>query len=143
VRDIVPNLTRTRRFLVGGFRTAASMVEALDRNIDGISLGRPAAQEPRFPTELLAGKITGAIAPPMELISNIWMGLMASDVQMWQIARGLEPFDASDEKAVNAFKEAYAGFVERMKADGDKLEVHGVAELTAPEASSHLYGDAY
>jgi len=143
VRDIVPNLTRTRRFLVGGFRTAASMVQALDRNLDGISLGRPAAQEPRFPTELLAGKITGAITPPMELISNVWLGLMASNVQMLQVGRGLEPFDASDEKAMSAFKEAYAAFAEKVKADGDKLEVHGVAELTAPEASSHLYGDAY
>ncbi|KAI0474282.1 NADH:flavin oxidoreductase/NADH oxidase-like protein [Xylaria cf. heliscus] len=55
VRDIVPELTRTRTrtFLVGGFRTAASMVRALEQSLDGISLGRPAA-------DILAGRAVAA-----------------------------------------------------------------------------------
>ncbi|KAI3322325.1 NADH:flavin oxidoreductase/NADH oxidase-like protein [Xylariaceae sp. AK1471] len=143
VRDIVPNLTRTRKFLVGGFRTAASMVHALDESLDGISLGRPAAQEPRFPTEILAGKVTGAVKPPYEVIAGVVLGLTVSGSQMLQIGRGLEPFDASDEKAMAAFKEALAAHSVKLAADGYKLVVHGPPELTAPETSSRRYGDAY
>ncbi|KAI1814446.1 NADH:flavin oxidoreductase/NADH oxidase-like protein [Poronia punctata] len=143
VRDIVPNLTRTRKYLVGGFRTAASMVQALDRDLDGISLARPAAQEPRLPTDILAGRVTGAIRPLMEFIADIWPGLQASNAHLLQIGRGFEPFDLSDEKAAAAFKEDYAVFAAKLAADGDKLKVHGVTELTAPGTSSRLYGDAY
>ncbi|KAI8624817.1 NADH:flavin oxidoreductase/NADH oxidase-like protein [Xylariaceae sp. FL1651] len=143
VRDIVPNLNRTRKFLVGGFRTAASMVKALDQSLDGISLGRPAAQEPRLPTDILAGRVTGAIQPPLEFLVNFWLGLMAAGVHLRQIGTGLEPFDASDEKAVAAYKEAMAAYFAKLAADGDKLEVHGVPDMTAPETSSRHYGDAY
>ncbi|KAI0540599.1 NADH:flavin oxidoreductase/NADH oxidase-like protein [Xylaria digitata] len=143
VRDIVPNLTRTRKFLVGGFRTAASMVQALDQSLDGISLGRPAAQEPRITTQILAGKVTGAIKPPREFLVNLNLGETASGSQMLQIAKGLEPFDASDEKAVAAYKRAEADQSARLAADGDKLEVYGYPELTVPEASSHPNGVAY
>jgi hypothetical protein len=143
VRDIVPNLTRTRKYLVGGFRTAASMVQALDQSLDGISLGRPAAQEPRLTTEILAGKVTGAIRPPHELIAGVMIGLVASGSQLLQIGRGFEPFDASNEKALAAFKEATAAHYARAAADGDTLEMHGFPELTAPETSSQPYGVPY
>lgn len=143
VRDIVPNLTRTRKFLVGGFRTAASMAQALDQSLDGISLGRPAAQEPRIVTDLLAGRITGAVKPPREFLVDLRLGETAAGSQMSQIARGLEPFDASDEKAVAAYKRAEAAHSARLAADGDRLEVRGYPQPTGPETSSHPYGFAY
>jgi 2,4-dienoyl-CoA reductase-like NADH-dependent reductase (Old Yellow Enzyme family) len=143
VHDIVPNLTKTRKYLVGGFRTAASMVQALDQSLDGISLGRPAAQEPRLPADILAGKVTGAIRPPHDVIAGVMLGLTVSGSHLLQIGRGQEPFDASNEKAMAAFKEALAAQSAKLAADGGKLEVHGYPEPNSPETSSRPYGDAY
>ncbi|KAI0389962.1 NADH:flavin oxidoreductase/NADH oxidase-like protein [Xylariaceae sp. FL0594] len=141
-RQIAPGLTRTRRYLVGGLRTAASMAQALD-HVDGVSLARTAAQEPRLPTDILSGKITAAIKPPMDLVKDLWCGMAAAAAHMLQIGTDREPFDTSDERALAAFKEAYAIFGKRLAEDGDKLEVHGCVKLDAPETSSHVYGDAY
>ncbi|CAJ2503210.1 Uu.00g106040.m01.CDS01 [Anthostomella pinea] len=142
VKDIVPHLTTTKKFLVGGFRSAASMVEALD-SLDGIALGRPAAQEPRFPVDLLAGKITGAIKSPKEFGDDLWLSLAAAGCQMRQVGQGREPFDSSNEKAAAAFKVKLDEHIAKLMADGDKLEMNGFPDLTAPETSARAYGDAY
>ncbi|KAL7623489.1 hypothetical protein AAE478_007171 [Parahypoxylon ruwenzoriense] len=142
VGDIVPHLSKTKKYLVGGFRTAASMVKALD-DLDGISLGRPAAQEPRFPTDILAGRITGAIKPRDEILNELLIHLAAAATQMRQIAKGQEPFDLSDPKAVDSFKAALRNHSAKAIADGDKLEFGGYADLTGAETSSHPYGVPY
>lgn len=142
VRDIVPHLSKTKKYLTGGFRTAAAMVKALDI-LDGIGIGRPAAQEPRFATDLLSGKITGAIRPKDEILNEVMVHLVAAGTQLRQIAKGREPFDTSDPKAVASFSADMGAHFGRVMADGDKLEVHGFVDLTSPETNSHLYGDAY
>ncbi|KAI1416085.1 NADH:flavin oxidoreductase/NADH oxidase-like protein [Hypoxylon sp. FL1857] len=142
VKDIVPHLSKTRKFLTGGFRTTAAMVSALD-NLDGIGLGRPATQEPRFPTNVLAGKVTAAIKARDEILDQVLVHLTAAGAQMRQIAKGQEPFDISDPKAVEKFLSELGEHMAKVMADGDKLEFRGYPDLKAPELTSHPYGEAY
>ncbi|KAI2624834.1 NADH:flavin oxidoreductase/NADH oxidase-like protein [Hypoxylon sp. NC1633] len=140
VRDIVPHLSETKKYLTGGFRTSAAMVSGLEI-LDGIGLARPAAQEPRLPTEILAGKITGAVRPRDEVLNNLIIHLMAASAQLRQIGKGQEPFDLSDAKAVEVFNEELRNHMANAGVDGDKLEVRRVFDLEAPEVTSHLYGE--
>ncbi|OTA70716.1 FMN-linked oxidoreductase [Hypoxylon sp. EC38] len=142
VRDIVPHLSKTKKFLTGGFRTTAAMVKALDI-LDGIGLGRPAAQEPRLPNDILSGKVTAAIKPRDEIIDEFLIHLTAAGTQMRQIAKGQEPFDMSDPKAVEKFLAEVGEHMAKLMADGDKLEFRGYPDLKAPELNSHPYGEAY
>ncbi|XXH03649.1 hypothetical protein Hte_010054 [Hypoxylon texense] len=142
VRDIVPHLSKTKKYLTGGFRTAAAMVSALDL-LDGIGLGRPAAQEPRLPADILSGKVTGAVRPRDEVVNQVMVHLSAAGAQMRQVAKGREPFDLSDATAVEKFNAELGQHFGKVMADGDKLEVRGFVELTAPETSSHPYGVTY
>ncbi|KAI1773414.1 NADH:flavin oxidoreductase/NADH oxidase-like protein [Hypoxylon cercidicola] len=142
VRDIVPHLSTTKKYLTGGFRTAAAMVSALGL-LDGIGIGRPAAQEPRLPLDILSGQVTGAVRPQDEVLNQVMTHLVASGAQMTQIAKGKEPFDLSDPKAVPSFLVEMGEYFGRVMADGDKLQVRGYPVLTAPETTSHPYGDAY
>ncbi|OTB01445.1 hypothetical protein M426DRAFT_64004 [Hypoxylon sp. CI-4A] len=142
VRDIVPHLSTTKKFLTGGFRTAAAMVDAL-AILDGIGLGRPAAQEPRLASALLSGRVTGAVRPKDEILNNFIAHLSAAGTQIWQIARGQEPFDLSNAKAVESYNAAFGAHIGRLVADAGKLEVYGFPEVTSPETASHPYGTAY
>ncbi|KAI1372879.1 NADH:flavin oxidoreductase/NADH oxidase-like protein [Hypoxylon crocopeplum] len=142
VRDIVPHLSKTKKYLTGGFRTAAAMVKALDI-LDGVGIARPAAQEPRLPSDILAGKVTGAIRPRDEILNELFVHLAAAGTQMRQVAKGQEPFDSSDEKAAEAFNAELAVHFGKAMADGDKLEHRGFPDLSAPETTSHPYGTAY
>ncbi|KAI0164521.1 NADH:flavin oxidoreductase/NADH oxidase-like protein [Hypoxylon sp. FL1284] len=142
VRDVAPRLSTTRSYLTGGFRTAAAMVDAL-RLLDGVGVGRPAAQEPRFAADVLAGRVTGAVRPRDDVLDRFVMHLFAGGTQMRQVAKGREPFDLSDPAAVATFAADAERQFARRAADGDKLEVYGFADLTAPEVNSHPYGVPY
>lgn len=142
VRDIVPHLSTTKKYLTGGFRTAAAMVEALNI-LDGIGLGRPATQEPRLPADILSGKVTGAVRPRDDVLNQVMVHLTAAGSQIRQVAKGKEPFDLSDAAAVEKFSADMGQHFGRVMADGDKLEVRGFPELTAPETNSHPYGVTY
>ncbi|KAI1331750.1 NADH:flavin oxidoreductase/NADH oxidase-like protein [Xylariaceae sp. FL0255] len=144
VNEIVPNLNRTRKYLVGGFRTATSMVKALKQQpLDGISIGRPAAQEPRLAKDILEGKVTGAVKPQFEFIRDTMFGIVAAGSQIVQIGQGFEPFDTSDEKAHAAYREAFDGMNALLAADGEKLRISGYPVIDNPEFTSRKYGDAY
>lgn len=142
VRDIVPHLSKTKKYLTGGFRTAGAMVKALEI-LDGIGLGRPAAQEPRFAADLLAGRITGAIKPRDEILDQLLVHLSISGAQMRQITKGQEPWDASDPKAVEIFMSEFQEHIKRSIADGDKMEYRGYADLKDPKLTSNPYGTFY
>lgn len=142
VRDIVPHLSKTKKYLTGGFRTVGAMVKALDI-LDGIGLGRPAAQEPRLPNDILAGKVTGAIRPRDELLNDVGGHLAAAGTQMRQIAKGQEPVDLSNPKAVESLLGDLKAHFQKVVADGDKLEFRGFPDLKAQETSAHPYGESY
>ncbi|KAI2466664.1 NADH:flavin oxidoreductase/NADH oxidase-like protein [Annulohypoxylon bovei var. microspora] len=142
VKDIVPHLSKTKKYLTGGFRTAGAMVKALDI-LDGVGIGRPATQEPRFPNDILAGKVTGATKPRDEILNDLNSYLTAAGTQMRQIAKGREPVDLSNPTAVESLMEGLGEHFRRVVADGDKLEYHGFLDLKAGKTTSHPYGEAY
>lgn len=136
---IVPALgqspRKTKVFITGGIRSATAMVGALDV-VDGVGLGRPAAQEPRLANDILEGRITSAIRP-QKALEDISMGLRLAGTQLGQIAKGEEPLDASDEQTAKEFLADEAKWYAAMMADDDKLEFSGYVKLSAPQ---HRYG---
>ncbi|KAI1099188.1 NADH:flavin oxidoreductase/NADH oxidase-like protein [Jackrogersella minutella] len=139
VRDIVPHLSKTKKFLTGGFRTAAAMVKALD-TLDGIGLGRPATQEPRLPDDILAGRVTGAISPVDEILNDFVTHLTLSGAQIHDIGNELEPFDLSDPKVVEVVQKELTEYF----GDKDELNIRAFPDLKLPDSMDrHVYGDAY
>lgn len=57
---IVPRLRKTKAYVVGGLRTVAAMVAALD-TVHGVSLARPVTHEFDLPNKILEGKAKSAI----------------------------------------------------------------------------------
>jgi 2,4-dienoyl-CoA reductase-like NADH-dependent reductase (Old Yellow Enzyme family) len=76
--------------VTGGFRTAASMIIALERgDLDAVGLGRPMIVDPDLPKRLLSGEIEGASATePSTSMSDV---LAWSNIQLERMANGLEP----------------------------------------------------
>jgi len=128
---IVPALKQTKCYLTGGFRTVGKMVEALG-TVDGIGLGRPLCQEPRFCKDVLEGKVKGA--KKLLIGENDFMinSLVAAS-QIAQIGRDEEPFDASDEANVAGYMKDMGEFFERMAKD-EKGEVYGVPVVASIRA---------
>ncbi|KAK7751117.1 hypothetical protein SLS62_006946 [Diatrype stigma] len=126
-----PSQRRTKVYITGGLRTVGAMVRALDV-VDGVGIGRPATQEPRFANDLLEGRITGAIKPfgPLEDMS---MGLPVSGTQIVQTGDGEEPFDTSDEAAATGYLADLQKWAADLAADGEKLEVYKYPKLTAKQ----------
>lgn len=57
---IVPRLKKTKAYVVGGLRSAGTMVKALD-SVHGVSLARPIAHEFDLPKKILERKVKSAI----------------------------------------------------------------------------------
>lgn len=57
---IMPNLKKTKAYVVGGLRTVSGMVKALD-TVHGVSLARPVTHEFDLPKKMLEGKVQSAI----------------------------------------------------------------------------------
>ncbi|GKU14195.1 unnamed protein product [Fusarium langsethiae] len=53
---------QTKAYIVGGMRSVGAMVKALDV-VDGVAVGRPAAHEFRIASDILEGRVTGAVRP--------------------------------------------------------------------------------
>ncbi|KAI9838373.1 MAG: hypothetical protein M1819_005641 [Sarea resinae] len=113
--QITPVLSKTKSYITGGFRTVSAMVDAL-KSCDGIGLGRPLAQEPRFCADLLAGRVTGAIKQLVNQDAFMDTNL-AAGAQMRQIGKDQEPIDLSDEKNFKAFNEDLAKFIQERQND--------------------------
>jgi hypothetical protein len=107
------------------------MVKAMDV-VDGIGIGRPAAQEPRFANDLLSGRILSAIKP-VKMLEDIGMGFRLAGTQMGQIGRGEEPLDASDAKTAGEFLLDQGRWYDAMLSDADKLTGHGNVSLSTPQ----------
>lgn len=93
----------TKVFLTGGLRTIDAISNAL-ATVDAVGMARPAAQEPWIARDFLAGKVSGAIHPlsPFENDSALSNGMAGA--QLRQIASGLMPFNSSNEKALEIYK---------------------------------------
>ncbi|KAM3154078.1 NADH-dependent flavin oxidoreductase nadA [Botrytis cinerea] len=118
--EIVKPLTKTKTYVTGGFKTVGAMVSALD-TVDGVGLGRPAAQEFRLPKDILEGRVTAskklAVDDTNFMISNV-----AAGTQMSQVGKDQEPIDLSIEKNVEIFMKEMAAWGARMAADKECKE---------------------
>ncbi|KAA8564800.1 hypothetical protein MFRU_008g03620 [Monilinia fructicola] len=118
--EIVKPLTKTKTYVTGGFKTVGAMVAALD-TVDGVGLGRPAAQEFRLPKDILEGRVTGVKKIPVNendfLLTNI-----AAGTQMKQVGNDEEPVDLSIVANVELFKKEMAAWGAKRAADKEFKE---------------------
>ncbi|CAG9950946.1 unnamed protein product [Clonostachys rosea f. rosea IK726] len=118
-------------YLSGGMRSVGPMVSALD-SVDGIGLGRPAAGEPRLASDIVEGRAGGALKP-LTAGEEFPLSLMAAGAQIWQIARGKEPFQLWDEKVLAQLEQDLGTWFGKKAEDGDKLEHTKPVEYTGPQ----------
>lgn len=116
---IAPALTKTKTYVTGGFKTGAAMVDAL-KSVDGVGLARPACQEPRFPKDLLQGKVESVIQqrPPE---NDFALSTVIAGSQIRQLGKGHEPIDMSDEENEKAFMKDIGAWGEKMAKDSDMV----------------------
>ena len=133
-----PGSRTTKAFVTGGLRSAAAMVDALG-TVDGVGLARPAAQEPRLAREILEGRVASAIRP-VEGLEDLGRGFRLAGTQLTQVAKGEEPFDASDEEMARAYLADFDTWYQALLDDGDKLEHRGYIQLSTPQRP---YGQAH
>lgn len=111
---IVPQLSQTRSYVTGGFKSAPAMVQAL-KTVDGIGFGRPICQEPNLPKDILDGRISSVIQCVIPDDQYLLTTLVAG-THLRQLAEGGEPFDMSRQEQMDKFMAAVAVFIERLKS---------------------------
>ncbi|KAI9823719.1 MAG: hypothetical protein M1832_002276 [Thelocarpon impressellum] len=125
---IAPELSRTKAYVTGGFKTAGAMAQAL-KSVDGVGLGRPAAQEPRLPADILAGRVTGAILQRFDE-ANFAITNVAAGTQIRQLGKDQEPADFSLAAVEQSFLADMAAWRQRRQADGGQA-LYGYVDLSA------------
>ncbi|KAF4503214.1 NADH oxidase [Fusarium agapanthi] len=123
---------KMRIFIAGGLRTVGAMVDALDV-VDGVSIGRPAAAEPRLAGDIIEGRVKGAIQPAEMVENDLGMGMGVAGAQFAQIAKGFEPLDASDSQVVQTFGQDMGAWYEKLVQDGDKNEFVRAIQYSGPQ----------
>ncbi|KAF4955580.1 hypothetical protein FGADI_4415 [Fusarium gaditjirri] len=125
---------KMRVFIAGGLRTVGAMVDALDV-VDGVSIGRPAAAEPRLASDIIEGRVKGAIQPVEMVENDLGMAMGVAGAQFAQIAKGYEPLDASDAEVVQTFGQDMGAWYEKLVQDGDKNEfvraIHQIVRIAS------------
>ncbi|KAK8092833.1 hypothetical protein PG999_014420 [Apiospora kogelbergensis] len=99
--QIAKRLSKTKVYTTGGLKTAAGMAAVLRSGVDGLGIGRAAAQEPDLPLKLLSGKVAGIMKYALGE-DDTWARVGSAVVQIQQMGRGEEPIDLTD--AENAKK---------------------------------------
>ncbi|KAI1017245.1 hypothetical protein LB505_001945 [Fusarium chuoi] len=107
-------------FIAGGLRTVGAMVDALDV-VDGVSIGRPAAAEPRLAGDIIEGRVKGAIRPTEMVENDLGMGMGVAGAQFAQIAKGFEPLDASNTQVVQTFGQDMGVCIIRRKPNSARV----------------------
>ncbi|KIV89106.1 hypothetical protein PV10_08710 [Exophiala mesophila] len=131
---ITPILTKTKTYITGGFRTVGGMVAALN-TVDGVGLGRPAAQEFHFAKDVLEGKITGAIHQQIDL-DNFGLGNVIAGTQIRQVGKDHEPIDMSKKENVEVFFKDMGKWMEKM-GSGDPNN-YGYVDLDSFKAQPYI-----
>ncbi|KAF5667353.1 transcriptional regulator [Fusarium denticulatum] len=127
---------KMRIFIAGGLRTVGAMVDALDV-VDGVSIGRPAAAEPRLAGDIIEGRVRGAIQPVEMVENDLGMGMGVAGAQFAQIAKGYEPLDASDAEVVQIFGQDMGAWYEKLVQDGDKNEFVRAIQYSGPQVPNN------
>lgn len=131
---ITPSLNKTKTYITGGFRSVGAMLAALE-TVDGIGLGRPAAQEFHFVKDVLEGKITGAIYPQIDH-DNFGLGNVIAGTQMRQVGNDQEPIDMSKKENVDIFLKDMTKWQAKM-GSGDPNN-YGFVDLESFKAQPYI-----
>ncbi|KAF7561059.1 hypothetical protein G7046_g3060 [Stylonectria norvegica] len=126
---------KIRAYIVGGLRSVRAIVKALDV-VDGVSLGRPAAAEPRLANDILEGRVTGAIKPVEMIEADFLTGMLVAQTQIAQSSRGKEPLNFNDDEVMKTFAENMGEWFQKVIADGDKMEF--VRASSTKELNFHM-----
>ncbi|KAJ4247135.1 hypothetical protein NW762_013273 [Fusarium torreyae] len=129
---------KMKLYLAGGLRTVGAMVDTLNV-VDGVSIGRPAAAEPRLPSDIIEGRIKGAIQPNEMAENELGMSMGIAAAQFAQIAKGFEPFDASNPEVIQTFGADMGAWYEKVVQDGDKNEYVRAIQFSGAQSA---YGTA-
>ncbi|KAM5343887.1 hypothetical protein ACJ41O_012424 [Fusarium nematophilum] len=121
ITDALGPASKLRVYLTGGFRSAEAMVKGLDA-IHGVGIGRPAAAEPRLCSDILEGRLYGALKPVEAFENDIYGGLAIAGAQLAQIATGMEPLNFGDAKVMDILKADMSLWQKRTLQDGEALD---------------------
>ena len=135
---IVPALSKTKVFVTGGFKTVGAMVKALD-TVDGVGLARPVCEEFRFCSDILSGRIKGAIKQRLDE-NNFGLTNVASGTFIRMVGRDQEPVDLSQEQYEKAFMESMGHWSELMSGDSEGYR-YGYIDMQGIKPNP--YGVAY
>jgi 2,4-dienoyl-CoA reductase-like NADH-dependent reductase (Old Yellow Enzyme family) len=127
--EVVKPLSKTKTYITGGFKTVGAMVKAL-QTVDGVGLGRPAAQEFHLPRDILDGKVTGAIHSKLDP-NNFGLTNIAAGTQIRQVGKDQKPIDLSDEKNVEVFMKDMQAWGQKL-ANDKELKEYGYVDLSGP-----------
>ena len=119
-------------FIAGGLRSVGAMVKALDV-VDGVSLGRPAAAEPRLSADIIEGKVQGAIKLTDAFENDFLMGMGVALAQISQIGHGKEPINHNDQKVMQTFSEDMGQWFQKSVEDGEKMEHVRSVQYSGPQ----------
>lgn len=122
---ITPALQHTKTYVTGGFKTVGAMVDALN-TVDGVGIGRPVCQEFHLATDMLGGRVSGAID---QLIDQDDFGLtnIIAGTQIRQVGKDHEPIDMSRTENVDVFMKDMGSWTAKM-GSGD-ASVYGYIDL--------------
>lgn len=126
--SITPGLSKTKAYITGGFKTIGAMVNALN-TVDGIGLGRPLAQEPHLPADILTGRVQGAIAQKLDH-NDFQLAVVAAGTHIRQLGRDEEPVDLSVQENVEGFMKDVRAWTEKLSKDAEMKE-YEYMDLTA------------
>lgn len=124
---------KMKTYIVGGLRSVGAMVKALDV-VDGISMGRPAAAEPRLPIDIIEGRVQGALKPVDAVEEDFGMGMGVALAQISQSAKGKEPLKHNDPEVIQTFGQDMGAWFQKVVQDGDKMEYIRAIEYSGPLA---------
>lgn len=135
---IAPALKKTKTYVTGGFKTVGAMVKALDI-VDGVGLARPVCQEPRLCSDILAGRVKGAIQQQLDE-ANFGLTNVAAGTHIRTIGEDLEPIDLSKEENVNAFMKDMGNWGDKMAKD---TGMYSFGYIDIESVKPAPYGTAY
>lgn len=103
-------------WVTGGFRTAKAMIEAITNgSTQGIGLARPATDEFDLPNLLIQGKVPSSRKTLFDE-NDFGITNMAAGTQIRQVANGQKPFNVTDPKQVEEFKQVAGKAMQDMGA---------------------------
>ena len=137
-KTIVPELTKTKTYITGGFKTVGAMVNALN-TVDGVGLARPICQEPRLCTAILKGEVKGAIKQRLDE-NNFGLTNVAAGSQIRMIGKDQEPIDLSQEANEKAFQKDMGDWSEKMSHD---TGMYSFGYIDIESIKPHPYGVVY